>query len=59
MNIEQLKDYLVTEAEYEEQDVEDMTPFELVDAYMSWQGVIGYTQDFIEAVEAAYGVEIS
>lgn len=38
--------YLVNEAEYE--------PEELIDKFLMWNGIIGFTNDIINAVKAAY-----
>lgn len=58
MTKEELQNYLIDEAEYAEEEVMEMSDFELVDSYFSYNGVIGYTADFLEVVAAAYGVEI-
>ena len=55
---EDLQSYLIEEAEYNEQEVKSMSPFELVDAYFTWNGVIGFTEDFLSVVSAAYDVEL-
>lgn len=55
MTREELKDYLVYEAEHTEAEVESMTDFELVDAYLTWNGIIGYTEDIIDVVRHAFG----
>lgn len=58
MTLEELKTYLIEEAEYNEEEVENMTAYELVDAYFTYEGVIGFTYDLLSVVEAAYGVEL-
>ncbi len=58
MTREDLQDYLIEEAEYDKEDVMSMSAFELVDAYFTWNGVIGYTEDFLRAVCAAYDVTL-
>lgn len=40
MSKEDLKLYLVEEAEYAEYEVNCMTAAELVDAYLAWNGII-------------------
>ena len=55
MTKDELKDYLVYEAEHTETEVESMTDFELVDAYLTWNGIIGYTEDIIDVVRHAFG----
>ncbi len=53
MNKEELKDYLIEEAEMSQAEVEDMTAFELIDAWLKYNGIIGYTGEILEVVQAA------
>lgn len=57
MNKEDLKLYLVEEAEYTEDDVNCMTAAELVDAYLGWNGIINWTDVILQVVKAAYEIE--
>lgn len=43
--LEDLKNYLIEEADYELIQVNNMTREELFEAYLTWNGIIGYTQD--------------
>lgn len=52
--LEDLKNYLIEESDYELIQVNNMTREELFDAYLTWNGIIGYTQDIIEAYKAAF-----
>lgn len=52
--LEDLKNYLIEEADYELTQLNNMTREELFDAYLTWNGIIGYTQDIIEAYKAAF-----
>lgn len=52
--LEDLKKYLIEEADYELIQVNNMTREELFDAYLTWNGIIGYTQDIMEAYKAAF-----
>ena len=52
--LEDLKNYLIEEADYELIQVNNMTSEELFDAYLTWNGIIGYTQDIMEAYKAAF-----
>lgn len=52
--LEDLKNYLIEEADYELIQVNNMTREELFEAYLTWNGIIGYTQDIIEAYQAAF-----
>lgn len=55
MTKDELKDYLVCEAKHTDAEVESMTDFELVDAYLTWNGIIGYTEDIVDVVRHAFG----
>ena len=57
MSKEDLKLYLVEEAEYAEYEVNCMTAAELVDAYLAWNGIINWTDDILKIVKAAYEIE--
>lgn len=57
MSKEDLKLYLVEEAEYTDDEVNCMTPAELVDAYLGWNGIINWTDDILQVVKAAYEIE--
>lgn len=52
MTKEQLKCYLTEEAEYTQQEVDNMDDYQLLDAYLTWNGIIGYTEDIIDVVKA-------
>ena len=51
MTKKELKEYLVDEAEYSESRVNRMTDEELFDAWLRWNGIIGYTWDIIDMVK--------
>ena len=53
-----IKDFLVSEAEYDRIEVEEMNDFELFDAYLSWFGIIGWTGEIIDVINAVYGTNI-
>lgn len=50
MNREDLKDYLVYEAEYSERMVNEMSDYEILDAWLRYNGIIGFTDDIIDVV---------
>ena len=52
--LEDLKNYLIEEAEYKPTKVNNMTREELFEAYLTWNGIKGYTQDYLEAYKAAF-----
>lgn len=58
MTTEELKSYLVDEAEYQADQVEAMTKIELLDAYLTYEGIIGYTSDILDIIENLYNVTL-
>lgn len=58
MTTDELKSYLVDEAEYEAESVESMTKSELLDAYLKYEGIIGYTSDILDIIENLYNVTL-
>ena len=54
MTKQDLKDFLVYEAEYDKESVEKMNSKELMDAWLSWEGILGYTNQIIELYQAAH-----
>lgn len=58
MTKEQLQNYLIEKAEWDEDEAMNATSYELVKGYLEWNGIIGYTIDIINAIEAAYDVKL-
>lgn len=54
-----IKNFLTTEAEYTEEQVNEMSDYELIDAYLNWEGLINWTAEIVEMIESFTGVEIS
>jgi hypothetical protein len=52
----ELKRYLVEEAGYEDYEVNGMSPAELVDAYLAWNGIRHFTDGVFNVVKAAYEI---
>ncbi len=46
--------FLVNEAEYEPEELQELEPEELIDKFLMWNGIIGFTNEIINAVKAAY-----
>lgn len=59
MTLKELKTHLIEEAEYAPEKVENMSSYQLVEAWLHWEGVIGYTHDIIEVVFSAYNINKS
>ena len=58
MTHEELKEYLIEEADYTEVTVNHMDAYDMLDAWLQYNGIIGYTNDIMDVVEAALGVEL-
>lgn len=58
MTKEQLKCYLMEEAEHTQQELDNMSNYELLDAWLTWNGIIGYTDDLVNIFEALTGTEL-
>lgn len=58
MNRIQLKEYLIDEAEYSPEEVEEMTNSELIDKWLEYEGVIGYTEEILDTIEEVYNVKL-
>lgn len=52
----ELKDYLIDEAELRADYVADLSPLSLLDKYLKYNGIIGFTEDIINAVLHAYEI---
>ena len=52
MNKKQLQDLLIDEAEYDEEDVMNMDAYELIDKWLRYEGLIGWTDDIISTVKS-------
>lgn len=49
---QELRGYLVDEAEYSEEDVARMTDREMLDAWLIYNGICGFTDDILDVLEA-------
>lgn len=58
MDKNDLMKYLVEEAEYSEGDVAEMTNMELLDHWLEYNGIYGYTEDIKDVIEAAFDVDL-
>ena len=52
----ELKEYLIDEAEYNADYVESLSPLELVDTYLQYNGVCNFTEDILNLVKVAYNL---
>ena len=56
--LQDLKNVLIDECEYSPERVEDMSRYEMIDRYLKYFGIIGYTDDIIEQLSNATGVNL-
>ena len=52
----ELKEYLIDEAEYDADYIESLSPLELVDTYLQYNGVCNFTEDILNPVKVAYNL---
>lgn len=52
----ELKEYLIDEAGYDADYVESLSPLELVDTYLQYNGVCNFTEDILNLVKVAYNL---
>lgn len=55
--VNELKDYLIDEAEHAAGYVNALDPLSLVDAYLKYNGIVGFTEDILNVVLRAYRLE--
>lgn len=58
MDKDELKQYLIDEAEYSESEVAEMTNTELLDYWLEYNGIYGFTDDIKDVIEAAFDVDL-
>ena len=56
--LQDLKNVLIDDCEYSPERVEDMSRYEMIDRYLKYFGIIGYTDDIIEQLSNATGVDL-
>lgn len=58
MDKNDLMEFLVVEAECNESEVAEMTNTELLDNWLMYNGIFGYTEDIKDVIEAAFIVDL-
>lgn len=53
-----LIEQLLDTGEYELIQLEAMTPYQLLDAWLTWEGIIGYTGQILDVFQAAYSITL-
>ena len=56
--LQRLKDELIDICEYNPEKVEEMTRYEMVDAWLKYNGIIGFTDDIITLLSNASGINL-
>lgn len=58
MDKTELMSYLVDEAEYSENEVAEMTNTELLDKWLKYNCICGFTEDIKDVIKAAFDVDL-
>lgn len=58
MTREELQEYLIEEAEYQPGVVESADTWHLLNMWLMYEGIYGYTSQILEVIEAASGIKI-
>lgn len=58
MDKNDLMEFLVVEAECNESEVAEMTNTELLNNWLMYNGIFGYTEDIKDVIEAAFNVDL-
>ena len=53
MTKEELKDYLINEADYGKEEVNIMSPYQMIHAWLISNEIIGYTSEILDVIEAS------
>ena len=56
MEKQELKNYLIDECGYTQSRVDNMSATDMLDRYLRYNGIIGFTDDIKDVVEAAFCV---
>ena len=52
MPMQELEDFLMEEAEYSMERVKQMSRIDKLNAWLKYQGIVGYTDDILEVITA-------
>ena len=53
-----ISDMMDEEYGYSEEEINSMSPSELIDEWLQWEGIIGYTDDILTLVRRLYHVDL-
>lgn len=51
MDLQELKEELINTGDYTQEKVDQMDAYELFDKILTWNGIIGYTEDIISWIQ--------
>ena len=51
MDLQELKEELINTGDYNQEEVDQMDAYELFDKILTWNGIIGYTEDIISWIQ--------
>ena len=51
MDLQELKEELINTGDYTQEEVDQMDAYELFDKILTWNGIIGYTEDIISWIQ--------
>lgn len=51
MDLQELKEELINTGDYNQETVDQMDAYELFDKILTWNGIIGYTEDIISWIQ--------
>lgn len=54
MTKEELKQELIETEEYTQEEVDNISSHDLLDAILAWEGILGYTHKILRWTRAAY-----
>ena len=57
--LQDLKNELIDYCEFTEEEVDEMNRYEMVDGWLRYNGIIGFTDDIIKVLSNATGVDIA
>lgn len=50
--------FLIEEADYDADSVKKMSPFDKIDKYLKYNGIVGWTYDIVDMMSDASGVDL-
>ena len=59
MTKEEIIDILINDAEYTQDEINDMSNFKLFNAWCIWEGILGYSLDIWETVIELYDDDVT